>query len=237
MSVKVKRNTIKTVSIIIATILIISVIAVIITVIVPNIKNNQIEEKLSQINAEELQTKLIEEIGKTSLNINTDELNTIIGTFEDVKENNYIENADTLFLGVEAHYELTNNWDDFKNYVSVYIIGENNELVIIPCFKIESDNAGNFKSIKCKSSRISHDISSIFIDVLEQDFDIKLEGKYKAEMQESDKDSITIYSLKDEDLINIAREYLNMYGTGSINQQVQLLEEESKNMTIFEITK
>ena len=201
----------------------------------PNIKRNQIRNKLSQINVEELETKMIEELEKTPLNINTSEFNTTIGTLDKVEESNKGKN--NLFGGVKANYELSGNLNTFKSYISAYIIGQNNELIIIPCFKIESDSNGNFKSIKCKTSQISHEVPNIFIKVLEKDFGIKLEGKYKSEIQKSDKDDITIYSLKEDDLINVAKKYLNMYGVGSTSQQSQLVKEESKSMTIFGIDK
>ncbi len=235
MSVKIKRNTIKIISIIIAILLIVAVIVVIIGGVMPNIKRNQIRNKLSQINVEELETKMIEELEKTPLNINTSEFNTTIGTLDKVEESNKGKN--NLFGGVKANYELSGNLNTFKSYISAYIIGQNNELIIIPCFKIESDSNGNFKSIKCKTSQISHEVPNIFIKVLEKDFGIKLEGKYKSEIQKSDKDDITIYSLKEDDLINIAKKYLNMYGAGSTSQQAQLVKEESKSMTIFGIDK
>ena len=235
MSVKIKRNTIKIITIIIAILLIIVVSAVIIGAIIPNIKRNQIRNKLSQINVEELETKMIEELEETPLNINTSEFNTTIGTLNKVEESNKGKN--NLFGGVKANYELSGNLNTFKSYISAYIIGQNNELIIIPCFKIESDSNGNFKSIKCKTSQISHEVPDIFIKVLEKDFGIKLEGKYKSEIQKSDKDDITIYSLKEDDLINVAKKYLNMHGVGSTSQQAQLVKEESKSMTIFEIDK
>lgn len=233
MSVKIKRNTIKIISIIIAILLIVAVSAVIIGAIMPNIKRNQIKNKLSQINVEELETKMIAELEKTPLNINTSEFNTTIGTLDKVEESNKGKN--NLLGGVKANYELSGNLNTFKSYISAYIIGQNNELIIIPCFKIESDSNGNFKSIKCKTSQISHEVPNIFIKVLEKDFGIKLEGKYKSEIQKSDKDDITIYSLKEDDLINVSKKYLNMYGAGSTSQQAQLVKEESKSMTIFEI--
>lgn len=233
LSVKIKRNTIKIITIIIAILLIIVVSAVIIGAIIPNIKRNQIRNKLSQINVEELETKMIEELEETPLNINTSEFNTTIGTLNKVEESNKGKN--NLFGGVKANYELSGNLNTFKSYISAYIIGQNNELIIIPCFKIESDSNGNFKSIKCKTSQISHEVPDIFIKVLEKDFGIKLEGKYKSEIQKSDKDDITIYSLKEDDLINVAKKYLNMHGVGSTSQQAQLVKEESKSMTIFEI--
>ena len=176
---------------------------------------------------------MIEELEETPLNINTSEFNTTIGTLNKVEESNKGKN--NLFGGVKANYELSGNLNTFKSYISAYIIGQNNELIIIPCFKIESDSNGNFKSIKCKTSQISHEVPDIFIKVLEKDFGIKLEGKYKSEIQKSDKDDITIYSLKEDDLINVAKKYLNMHGVGSTSQQAQLVKEESKSMTIFEI--
>lgn len=231
----IKKKSIKVIISIIAVLLIIAIIALIVGVVLPNVKRNQIKNKLSQINAEDLQEKMIQEIEKTELNINTEKLSTTIGTFEMAEKSNETKNIDKLFANAELYYALTGNTNDFKNYVFAYIIGEDNELVIIPCFKIESDSNGNFKSIKCKWSKISHKVTNIFLDVLEKDYGIKLEGKYKAELQKSNKDNVTIYSSSDNNLFNISKEYLNMYGTGSISQQVQSLKEESKSMTVFEI--
>ena len=236
MSINIKKKTIKIISAIIIVLLIIVVSAVIIGVVLPRKTENQIRETLSQINAEELQEKMIKELEKSSLNINTEEITTTIGTLDDAENNNkYIKNNINLLSGVKANYELSHNLDIFKNYISAYIIGKNNEVIVIPCFKIESDTDGNFKSIKCKSTMKSHNIPDLFVKVLDEQFGIKLEGKYRSEILKSDKDDIVTYTLKDEDLIDIAKKYLNWYGAGTTSQQVQLIKEDCKLTTIFEI--
>ena len=166
MSINIKKKTIKIISAIIIVLLIIVVSAVIIGVVLPRKTENQIRETLSQINAEELQEKMIKELEKSSLNINTEEITTTIGTLDDAENNNkYIKNNINLLSGVKANYELSHNLDIFKNYISAYIIGKNNEVIVIPCFKIESDTEGNFKSIKCKSTMKSHNIPDLFVKV------------------------------------------------------------------------
>ncbi len=123
MKVSVKKKTIK---IIIAIILIIAIIAVGIIAtktIINNKEIKQTEEKLNQINAEELEKKLIEELKETQIYLNVKNEDTLIGT--------EFENIDGFITAK----------------VTVIEVGkEDINSVEIPCFKIESNN-GKFKNI------------------------------------------------------------------------------------------
>lgn len=85
-----------------------------------NSKIKDTEEKLSQINAKELETKLIESLKKSK-----------------------------LYVGATSDDgELV--WTEFENVnglVMAKIQSTKNEYINIPCFKIESDNNGKVKSI------------------------------------------------------------------------------------------
>lgn len=79
------------------------------------------EEKLSQIDAKELENKLIEELKNTK-----------------------------LYVGAVSESDNELVWTEFKNVdgvVMAKIQSTNEEYVNIPCFKIESDSNGKFKSI------------------------------------------------------------------------------------------
>ncbi len=88
-----------------------------------NMKIKDTEEKLSQINAEELQSKLIKELESTSLNVQVNNGNQFV---------------------------ITEFVDNGKGYISASIClvrGKNIDVVGIPCFHIERDNNGKFKNI------------------------------------------------------------------------------------------
>ena len=129
---------------------IIIVIVVVIAVIVggifafqfisTNSKIKDTEEKLNQINAEELENKLIENLKKSK-----------------------------LYVGAvnESDKELV--WTEFKNVNGVVIAkiqSTKGEYVNIPCFKIESDSNGKFKSITFDNSQTNgiFDISNQVIN-------------------------------------------------------------------------
>lgn len=86
-----------------------------------NMKIKEAEEKLSQINVEELQTKLIKELESTPLNRNDNSYST-----EFVKNKNGFVVANIVFTNERENFSAT---------------------VKIPCFKIESYSNGKFKSI------------------------------------------------------------------------------------------
>ena len=128
MSIKIKKKTLKIVGIVIGIIIIIIGLFFLIQTISTNMKISETEEKLSQINAEELNSKLIEELEKTDLNVDLT-LDTMF--------------VDTIFSEGE---------DELEGFTVMSIIAFKNNNVIggieIPCFKIESDSNGNFKNIE-----------------------------------------------------------------------------------------
>ncbi len=132
---------------------IIIVIVVVIAVIVggifafqfisTNSKIKDTEEKLNQINAEELENKLIENLKKSK-----------------------------LYVGAvnESDKELV--WTEFKNVNGVVIAkiqSTKGEYVNIPCFKIESDSNGKFKSITFDNSQ-TNGIFDISKQVINSEF-------------------------------------------------------------------
>lgn len=130
MSIKIKKRTLKILGIVILVVAVIIVAVFLTHFILTSIKINQTEKKLSQINAEELQTKIIEKLKETPMNINLSYGNQMIMT------------------------EFVDNYEDTNGYVTALILYTkgtniyNGEGVAIPCFKIESDSNGNFKDIK-----------------------------------------------------------------------------------------
>ena len=128
------------------TILVIIALVVIGIVIITKSSNNEkpekIKETLSQINAEELQEKIIEKLKATPLNVNTKSIRTEF-TSELLERGN---DGDAI----RFYYSLMfNNYSSEKDYVfAVYTdTNENDMELAIPCFKIEADSNGKFKNI------------------------------------------------------------------------------------------
>lgn len=120
----------KVFKIIVAMIIIIAIAAVGIfasQIISTNIKIKETKEKLSQIDAKELETKIIEELKNSKLYLEIDEGNTFVGT-------------------------MFNEGVNFKDYITLsYLYIKNGNpvgAIEIPCFKITSDNNGNFRNIE-----------------------------------------------------------------------------------------
>ncbi len=164
MSIKIKKKTLKIVGIVIGIIIIIIGLFFLIQSISTNMKIGETEEKLSQINAEELNSKLIEELEKTDLNVDLT-LDTMF--------------VDTIFSEGE---------DELEGFTVMSIIAFKNNNVIgrieIPCFKIESDSNGNFKNIEYVYNRpldtniIAKTIRDVFKDTYNIDFTITNRTKY-----------------------------------------------------------
>ena len=160
MSINIKR---KTVNIIIAVVIIAVVIAVGIFVtntVITNMKINDIEQKLSAINSEELQNKIEEELQNTELYM---EMN--------ISSNN-------MYVG-----SMINEGVEFEGYICLSILGfrgnANNLLgaVEVPCFKITSDSNGKFKNIEYTDFLFNEtqDIKEVVEKVFENDYGIDLE--------------------------------------------------------------
>lgn len=108
-----------------------------------------IEEKNSTMSASELETKLIEELEKTALNINNSSYNTVFEVCDDIESD---VNKETDYLMI--YYELLksdnpNATNPYEGYILACITQNNTlpERVYIPCFKVESDDNGKVKNI------------------------------------------------------------------------------------------
>lgn len=206
MDSKKKGNVIK---IIIAIIVIIAVVAVSIIAINHIIDNNQIqetEEKIRQINAEELEEKLIAELKNTPLNINTSTLKTTFGNQE-----KFAEEVDGfgLNMGIDFHYGKTNTDNPYEDCISAYIsTNDGKSGIVIPCFKIVSDNNGNLQYI-LYATGFPYNVSEVVDKVFKRDYNIdkyltgntKYYEKFIKDGNQKYQEQIDIYvGLADEEL-------------------------------------
>lgn len=175
--------------IIVSAIIIVAIIAVIAIVIAvqnifkDDIKIKETEEKLVQINTEELEQKLIEELKKTNLNIST-------------KHNKLSVN--TTFAQ-EA---------EFKGYISAKITFMNENTIMgivkIPCFKIEKDENGKFKNIEYVETFMNDEnmIANTVKNVLSNEYNINLKvednEKYNTRFNKVDNTKKEIYITNDD---------------------------------------
>lgn len=163
-----------------------------------NIKIKDTENKLSQINAEELESKLISELKQSKFNINTSNLSTQICDWNDLGNTKQGEMA---AMTIEIFYAGNKINNPYEDNVSAYITS-NKGFAAIPLFKIEKDNNGNFKNI-VYSERIFH--SSIVKEAIEKvlkdcyDIDMMIVGnaKYNTRFNKFNTDRETMYANKD----------------------------------------
>ena len=102
------------------------------------------EKKISQINADELETKLIEELEKTDLNID----NSVYDITFAVCDSDNNNNKDILYLNLL--YELSQDTNPYDGYILACITEKGKDIpehIYIPYFKIDSDNNGKVKNI------------------------------------------------------------------------------------------
>ena len=205
----VQNNKKKMITIIVAIILIIAVISV--GVIATNyiIDNNQVKEtkeKISKINAEELKERIIEELKNTPLNINTSSLKTTFGNQEE-----FAEEVDGFGLnkGIDFHYGKANTDNPYEDCISAYISTYDGKSgIVIPCFKVVSDNNGNLQYI-LYATGFPYNVSEVVGEVLKREYNIdkNLTGNaeyYKQFIKEGNQkyqEHIDIYvGLADEEL-------------------------------------
>lgn len=155
---------IKKKNIAIAMAIVISIIVIVVGIfltrfILTNIKIKETENKLKAIDTKELQTKLIEELNNTKLNINIDGTNL---------NNMYVI---TIF----------NEGIHFKDYITATITCWRNSTIVsaieVPCFKITSDSNGKFKNIEYTDFLFNETqvIKEVVEKVFENDYGIDLE--------------------------------------------------------------
>ena len=198
----IKKRTIKIiVGVIIAIALIVGGIFAF-KIISTNNKIKYTEEKLSQINAEELQEKLINELENSKFSINTSDISTKICTLEKANESNR--------MAIEIFYDINKEDNPYEKSVSAYITsgqGKVKEIVAIPLFRIETDNNGKFKKIiyteiALKEPVVSTDIKKVIRKVLKNDYhiDMFVEGNARYNIRfnkRSDSERRTIFATEE----------------------------------------
>lgn len=119
-----------------------------------SIKIKETEKKLSEIDATELQDRLIEELKKSKLYLELDSENIFVAT-------------------------MFNEGVTFKDYITLsYLCIKNGNpvgAVEIPCFKITSDSNGKFKSIEYTERTVEeYIVPSIVEKVFKDNYDVNL---------------------------------------------------------------
>lgn len=227
MSINIKKKNLKIVGIVIGIIIILVGLFFLIKTISTNMKINETKEKLSQINAEELKTKLIEELEKTDLNVDF-ELDTM--------------SVDTI---------VTEGEDELEGFTVMSIMAFKNNKVVgaveIPCFKIESDNNGKLKNIEYIQAKImkSVSISEIVRDVFKNSYNIEVwidnNSKYNRSFNIKSVNKGTMKTANDEFFLALAsrvngaeftrysdvKDFKN-YETAKFGLDLEKLESESK---------
>lgn len=196
---KVNKNAFKIVIGIILAIVLVVVGIVVANVVSTNMKINDTYNKLSQINAEDLENKLIQELNKTKFNVGA--VNGIKSI--DIKE--------------------------IDGYVCISVKGERDfDFVSIPVFKIDSDNSGNFKGIEYIPVFYFGeyiDIESIIFNILENEYNVqRLSYSDKEKFSIHNKSTIDIKFTYDETLLN----YVNAINTRKDYQNLAELERDTK---------
>lgn len=130
MKIQVKKRNV----IIAVAILLVVIIGVVATIfVIPNMKISQTHKKLSEINAEELETKIIQKLETSPINVSTSSIST---TFK-------VNNEEPSGTGIL--YEASAK--SYK-FINISIKGTITEFISIDCCKIESNDNGTVKSIE-----------------------------------------------------------------------------------------
>ena len=211
----IKKRTIKIIVGVMITIAVIVGAVFAFQIISKNMKIKDTEEKLSQINAEEFESKLISELKQSKFNINTSNLSTEICNWNDLENTKQCEMAVTT---IEIFYGANKMNNPYEDNVSAYITS-NKGFAAIPLFKIEKDNNGNFKNI-VYSERIFH--SSIVKEAIEKvlkdcygiDMFIVGNAKYNTRFNKFNTDRETMFA--DEDILDIVFEKVEGYKSNDI---------------------
>lgn len=215
-----KKKTIKT-------IVIVAIIAILVAggifigkIIKENSEIKEAQNKISLIKAEELQNEIINALGKTKLNLNTGKYTTICKDTFNIEETGY------------KNKELMENLNGF---VVAGIMKNDNYsqgIVIIPLFKIESDNKGYVKNIAyiyttANNYEISEIIKNTIESVLKEKYDIntmirgnsKYNIKYNSVLRNLNNKTEIIFTSRDcfLDVLNKICGYENKYLGTTLN--------------------
>lgn len=243
MKISMKKRTVKIIISLILIIVILALGAIIARVVINENQIKQTEEKLSKINSKELETFLIEELKSTSLNVNTSSIKTIFGTGERFASE--FNGVSALDFALSLHYKEEN---PFEDYISAYIVTNNGENgIVIPCFKIISDNNGNFKYILYLTNS-KFNVSDVVNKVFKTKYNInilltgnnKYYDRFIAEGNKKYQEKMQIYLgiTEEENAINIAKEIEPKLNNASDEQALNwFLRDKEVTLAFFGIDK
>ena len=173
-----------------------------------NNKIKETERKLSQIDSTELQDKLIKELEKSKFNINTSNLKTKIGSWEEIAKSD--EDISNL-MAIELFYSTNKKENPYQNSISAYITVDSKGVVALPLFTIEKDNNGKLNKITysekvLKESVVYDTIKKVLKDDYNIDMFIDGNSKYNTRFNKiHNHDGGTIYAVQ-ETLIKVLNE-------------------------------
>lgn len=177
-----------------------------------NMKIKKTEEKLSQINVEELQGKLIKELEKSKFNVNTSNVSTKICSWEEAGKSG--DNDLPFTMAIELFYSVNKQDNPYEKGISAYITSNSKEIVAIPLFKIESDNSGKFKKIiytekALKEYNVTDSIKKVLKDDYGIDMFIEENAKYNTRFNKIFNSKISTIYATEKDLTKILNEIHN----------------------------
>lgn len=169
------------------------------------------EEKLSQINAEELKEKLIKELENNKLNVNTSNISTKICSWEEITKS---KENDIPVMAIELFYATNKQDNPYEKSISAYITSNSKEIVAIPLFKIESDNSGKFKKIiytekALKEYNVTDSIKKVLKNEYGIDMFIEENEKYNTKFNKIFNSDISTIYATEKDLTKILNEISN----------------------------
>lgn len=169
--------------------IIIIVIAIILVLIPPVVIMKEVmhwkllakdtDKKISQIEASELETKLMEKLKNSKLNVEDNSFDVVFEVCDkDIVDNNKNSNFLTIYYDLLKN-QYSNSTNPYEGYILACVTQKNSkvpERVFIPCFKVESDSKGKVQNIKYVGSDyfgIGRDLSNIINDILREQYGVK----------------------------------------------------------------
>lgn len=174
---KKKGKTIKIIVAIIIAIVVIIGALFLIKAVSQNIKVKQEENKIAQINSEDLQKKIIKEMDKNEkINIETEKIKTTIGTKKMINS----DMLDFLVIPFECDNELNDNETDkvvYAFYEGSKTVDNGSSYISLPLFMIDSNDDGSLKRILFLPSfngGLGVEVTKAIENVLKSEYDINM---------------------------------------------------------------
>jgi hypothetical protein len=242
-------------NIIVGIIIIIAVVGILAGIVIPTVKINQVKNKLSEINVDEFQTKIIDRLKQSPLNVNTKTYKTEFRTLDKNKTEleKTIDMLSDFVDGYHTEVLKDNKTEDrpYTYFVTAFItnIDDSSIGIAIPCFTIQSDSNGNLKSIEyldgtyTEYSFIGAIIRSEIQNVLNTEYNINTnvlnDLRYKNNKNisfQSNNDKIRMHFSDEDTLIKIfktiSNNMENSYGAYSFEES--RLEKETDKILNYE---